>query len=61
MSHIYIYNQIFYRVKDNHFVYCAMRIVIAAALEKARSLGITVSQIIHKVLLFTVNVSCKAF
>ena len=61
MSHIYFSNQIFYRVKDNHFVYCAMRIVIAAALEKARSLGITVSQIIHKVLVFTVNVSCIAF
>lgn len=42
---------LFYRTKDNKWVYCAMRIVIAAVLEKALSLGIDVCQIIHKVLL----------
>ena len=40
----------FSRQKDNKFVYCAMRVVIAAVLEKARSLGVVVSQIIHKVI-----------
>ena len=40
----------FCRTKDNKFVYCAMKLVIAAVLDKALSLGIDVCQIIHKVL-----------
>ena len=38
-----------YRVKDNDFVLCAMKKVIPAVLEKALTLGSTISQIIHKV------------
>ena len=40
----------FFRVKDNHWVYCAMKVVIPAVLEKARELGVSVEQIIHKVI-----------
>ena len=40
----------FFRVKDNHWVYCAMKVVIPAVLEKARELGVSVDQIIHKVI-----------
>ena len=40
----------FFRVKDNHWVYSAMKIVIPAVLEKARELGVSVEQIIHKVI-----------
>ena len=46
-----IYNlKLIYRVKDNDFVFCALKIVIAAAKEKAKCLGVTINQIIHKVL-----------
>ena len=38
-----------HRVKDNDFVLCAMKKVIPAVLEKALTLGSTISQIIHKV------------
>ena len=40
----------FFSVKDNHWVYCAMKVVIPAVLEKARELGVSVDQIIHKVI-----------
>ena len=38
-----------FRVKDNNFVFCAMKVVIPAVLKNARELGITVKQIVHKV------------
>ena len=37
-------------MKDNDFVFCALKIVIAAAIEKAHDLGVEINQIIHKVL-----------
>ena len=43
-----------YRVKDNDFVYCALKVVIAAVLEKAITLGVTITQIIHKVSKFMI-------
>ena len=35
-------------VKDNKFVYCALRKVVAAVVEKAKQLVVTLKQIIHK-------------
>jgi hypothetical protein len=37
-----------FRVKDNKFVYCALRLVIISVLEKAKQLGVKITQIIHK-------------
>ena len=37
-------------MKDNDFVFCALKTVIAAAIEKAHDLGVEINQIIHKVL-----------
>ena len=43
-----------YRVKDNDFVSCALKVVISAVLEKAITLGVTITQIIHKVSKFMI-------
>ena len=37
-----------FRTKDNKFVYCALKKVIASVLEKAKQLGVKLTKIIHK-------------
>ena len=39
-----------YRVKDNIFVFCAMKYVIDGVLEAAQKAGVSINQIIFKVL-----------
>ena len=36
------------RTKDNKFVYCALRKVIASVIERAGQLGVQLTQIVHK-------------
>ena len=37
-----------FRVKDNKYVYCALRKVITGVVEKAQELGVELKQIVHK-------------
>ena len=46
----YAHNVNYLRVKDNKFVYCALKKVIKSVMKKAEELGVDIAQIIHKVL-----------
>ena len=41
--------RLFFRVKDNMFVFCVLQKVIQSSLQKAQELGVRIDHIVHKV------------
>ena len=50
-SNFFCFPNEFLRQKDNKFVFCAMDEVMGPMLEKARSEGLQITTVIHKVIM----------